>query len=231
MRSYWDDRAHKNAAWYVDTSLDFDLPDMERFFRTGQLIVADALDNAPAELRAHRLAVEIGAGLGRVCLALADRFERVVGIDIAPEMVLRAKELVRDPRVTFELGDGASLSAVKDASADLVLSFTVFQHIPDLAVIDSYVREAGRVLQPGGLLVVQWNNEPGPVRWRVRRAALGLLQRSGVRPERHGRHAPEFLGARIPMKRMRRALDSSALELVGTRNEGTLYTWAWAVKR
>jgi hypothetical protein len=29
MRAYWDDAARRNAAWCVDTSLDFHHPDME----------------------------------------------------------------------------------------------------------------------------------------------------------------------------------------------------------
>src|ERR1051325_4529948 len=86
MRTDWDDRARCNAAWYVDTSLRFDHPDMVKFFETGEAIVGDALDRAPMDPPAGGTAVEIGAGLGRVCLALSHRFDEVMGVDISQEM-------------------------------------------------------------------------------------------------------------------------------------------------
>jgi len=229
MRDYWDERARTNAAWYVDTSIDFAEPDMDLFFATGERIVGEALDGAPASPPAYGLAVEIGAGLGRVCRALATRFERVVGVDVSAEMVARARELVPDDRIAFELNDGATLP-VADASADLVVSFTVFQHIPKVAVIRSYVGEAARVLHPGGLFAFQWNNLPGPTRWRVRRAALSALQRTGLRRETHGRNAAEFLGSRVTLSAITAALRDSGLELRGTRGTGTMFAWAWATR-
>ena len=228
MRDYWDARARDNAAWYVDTSLSYDDPDMERFFAAGEVIVTEALDGAPVQPTGRALAVEIGSGLGRICRALSSRYDEVVGIDISPTMIERAGELVADAGVSFRLGDGRSLTGVADSSADLVLSFTVFQHIPAVSVIDGYLREAGRVLRPGGLLVFQWNNERGARRWQARRWWLGLLQRTRIRPERYLRNAPEFLGSRVPIARIERALASAGLELVGTKGAGTLFAWAWA---
>lgn len=228
MREYWDEGARRNAVWYVDTSLDYDNPDLERFLETGRAIVADALDDAPVAPPGHGLAVEIGCGLGRICRALAERFDRVVGVDISPAMLDQARELVTDPKVEFRLGDGVSLDVLETASADLVLSFTVFQHIPSVSVILDYLTEAGRVLKPGGIIVFQWNNEPGAVRWRVRRAVLSILQRTGLRPETYGRHAPEFLGSRVSVKRLEPALRKGGLQLKGVQGAGTLYAWAWA---
>jgi SAM-dependent methyltransferase len=230
LRAYWDDAARRNAAWYVDTSLGFDEPDMERFFATGEEIVRIAHLDAPVVPAGRERAVEIGAGLGRVCRALAPHFERVDGIDISAEMVDRARELVTDPRVRFHLGEGASLAGIEDASVDLVVSFTVFQHLPDPSVMAAYVVEAGRVLRPGGVLSFQWNNEAGPWRWRLRRAWLSALQRSGLRPEARRRHAPQFLGSRVPLPRVEAMLADAGLELRATEAEGTLYAWAWATK-
>ncbi len=229
MRTYWDERARINAAWYVDTSLDYEAPDMERFFETGRRVVAEALDGAPASPPGRALAVEIGSGLGRVCLALADRFDRVVGIDISSEMLRRAREVVADDRVTFETTEGSTIP-LADASADLVLSFTVFQHIPDLAVIQGYVAEAGRVLRPGGLFVFQWNNIPGSTRWGFRRGFLAVVGRLGIKTERYGRNDPAFLGSRVPLATMQAALDRSGMRLRGTKGLDTLFAWAWAVK-
>jgi SAM-dependent methyltransferase len=230
MRDFWDDAARRNAAYYVDTQLDFDNPDMAQFFEQGRKIVDIGLLKSPVALPGRALAVEIGAGLGRNCLAMLDHFDHVTGVDISPEMVRRARELVPDPRASFELGDGASLAAVGDGSADFVLSFTVFQHIPDVKVIESYIAEAGRVLRPGGVFSFQWNNESGALAWRARRAVLSTLQRTGIRREDHQRNAPQFLGSKVPLPRIEKALGQSGLTIAGTDNLGSLFAWCWAQK-
>src|SRR3954465_15768526 len=87
MREYWEERAKLNPAFYVDTSLDYDNPDMEQFLETGRRVVRIALDDPPAVAPAQlRSAVEIGCGMGRICLALRERFDAVVGYDISAEM-------------------------------------------------------------------------------------------------------------------------------------------------
>jgi SAM-dependent methyltransferase len=231
MRGYWDERARQNAAWYVDTSLSFDHPDMEKFFANGKVIVEEALDKPPAIAPAqHEHALEIGCGLGRICLALADRFDRVTGVDISSEMIDRAREAVTDERVTFMVGEGDNLAGVPGASVDLVLSFTVFQHIPKISVIESYIRDVGRVLRPGGVFVFQWSNEGGSRAWSIRRALLATLQRTGVRKERHERNAAEFLGSRVPLRTIEAAARDGGMRIEATKGTGTLFAFAWAVK-
>jgi SAM-dependent methyltransferase len=230
MRAFWDERARENAAWFVDTSLSYDHPDMERFFATGKRIADLLFADAPIKPAGRELAVDIGSGLGRICLALSEHFREVVGIDISSEMVDRARQLVTEPRVRFEVGNGASLRPVEDGTADLVVSFTVFQHIPRVEVIEAYLAEAGRVLRPGGVLAFQWNNQPGARWWAARRRLLSTLQRTGLRPERYGRNAAEFLGSRVPLSRIERALGRAGLRLHEVRDPGTLFTWAWAEK-
>jgi SAM-dependent methyltransferase len=230
MRAYWDEGAKRNAAWYVDTSIAFDNPDMAEFFENANHILDELLGKSPVQPAGHGMAIEIGSGLGRLCLALADRFDRVVGVDVSPEMVQRAQELVDDPRVSFRVSDGLGLRTFDDETVDLVLSFTVFQHIPTASIVLDYLAEAGRVLRPGGLLAFQWNNTPGSRRWAARRMALTALQKTGLHRERYNRHAPEFLGTRIPLAPVQRRLEQNGLELVGTQGLDTLYAMAWAVK-
>ncbi len=231
MRAYWDDRARENAMWFVDTSLQYDDPDEDRFWAAGETIAARVVDASPVAIGGRGQAVEIGCGLGRICAALATRFDRVVGVDISPSMVDQARAAVTTDGMTFVVGDGASLTGVDDTSTDLVVSYTVFQHIPDPAVIAAYLAEARRVLRPDGVVAFQWNNEPGDLRWRVRRSVLAFLQRTGIRPERRGRNAAEFLGSRVSRRRMARMLDDAGLALAATDGDGTLFAWAWAVPK
>jgi SAM-dependent methyltransferase len=229
MREYWEERARLNAAFYVDTSMDFDAPDMERFLATGQRIVEIALDEAPVKPERHEVALEIGCGLGRICLALSSRFERVIGYDISAEMLAQARELVPDERVDLRLTDGTSLPDTPDGSVDLVVSFTVFQHIPSVPVIEGYIHEAGRVLRPGGVFAFQWNNQRGERLWPLQRAVRSARQRLG-RGDVHGRDATAFLGSRVSLPTIDRALTHAGLERCGLDNEGRLFAWAWARK-
>jgi SAM-dependent methyltransferase len=227
MKRYWDERAKLNAPWYVDTSLDYHQPDLDRFFETGRKIVGEAIDGCSGDLGSS-VAVEIGCGLGRVTRALAGRFETVIGVDVSVEMLRRARDIASHPNVTFLLGDGSSLGQIRNGVADFVLSFTVFQHIPSAPVIERYIAEAGRILRSGGTFVFQWNNTPGSLRWMIRRVLLSTGERLGVSREAYGRNASEFLGSRVSMSRIRHALDRAGLKIERVRGEGTLYAWVWA---
>lgn len=228
MQRYWDERARENAVYYVDTTCDYGAPDMDRFFETGRAIVREAFLEAPVQPSGRQLAVEIGPGLGRVCSALAPHFEAVIGVDVSDEMVRRARELVTDSNVTFEVGDGATLHSIDDACADLVVTFTVLQHVPKREVIVSYLREAARVLRPGGVLSAQWNGDARPNRYRMRGWWWRLQRRAGVL--RDNRAAPQFLGTPVPVSFVRGVLEDAGLVVEGTKGDGTLFSWIWARK-
>jgi len=230
MRSFWDEAAQRNAMFYVDTSLGYDDPDPEAFLAGGRRIADIALDETKATPPGHGLAVEIGSGLGRICAALSETFEKVVGFDISAEMVRQAEELVNRPNVEFRHGNGVSLTGVDDATADFVLTFTVFQHAPRRSIIRANIHEAARVLRDGGVFAVQWNATPGPIRWRAHRIKMGLLGRLG-RADAKGRDVPQFLGSRVPLGAMDRMLADAGFIRVGLAEPDSLFTWAWAVRR
>jgi len=231
MRSYWNERASQNAPWYVDTSLQYEQPDMDQFFETGRRIVSYAFDDVPVAPATYGTALEIGSGLGRVCLALSERFDNILGVDIAPEMTARARQLVPDSRIAFVVGDGSSLGVVRSASVDAVFSFTVFQHIPSIPVIERYIEEAGRVLKPGGMFVFQWNNIPGSWRWAARRKILSAVRHLPLMRDPTERDAPAFLGSRVSLRRIEGAVERGNMDIRHTKGLGTLYGFAWAVRR
>jgi SAM-dependent methyltransferase len=230
MKRFWDDRARENAAWYVDTSLDYDDPDMDRFFETGRIVVREALLEAPVAPERHEVAVEIGPGIGRISAALAEHFDRVIGIDVSEEMVAKARALVDNERVELRVGDGVSLQPVADDSVDFVTTFTVLQHMPSQELVLGYLADAARILRPGGVLAAQWNNLPHPRAWRWQ--ARWWRLRSKLRPGGKGeqRNAPEFIGTRVPWPDVQRTLEGAGLEIVGRKGEDTLFSWVWARK-
>jgi SAM-dependent methyltransferase len=143
--------------------------DPEDFLEGGRPTVARAVEWAGPELP-HETALEIGCGLGRMLVHLAERFDRVYGVDIAPEMIEGARELV-PANVELAVNSGDDLAPLEDERFDFVLSIQVFQHIPDREVIARYLGEVARVLRRNGRAVLQFDTRPANA---VRRIVLAL---------------------------------------------------------
>jgi SAM-dependent methyltransferase len=75
----------------------------------------------------------------------------VVGVDPAPGLIARARELAADlTNVTFAVGDGRTVP-FDDGSFDVVVFHTVLCHVPEP---ERALSEAHRLLRPGGWLAV-----------------------------------------------------------------------------
>jgi SAM-dependent methyltransferase len=86
----------------------------------------------------------------------ADNFAEIHALDISPLMIEQAQQrLAGRANVHFHVTTGDSLAPLADATFDLVFSYIVFQHVPSKGAIYSYVREAARVLAPGGAFKFQ----------------------------------------------------------------------------
>jgi SAM-dependent methyltransferase len=96
--------------------------------------------------------VEIGSGAGRITRALAGHFERVIGLDVSPDMHDLARAAIPG-NVELVLVDSTDIPR-EDASVDAVFSTHVLQHLDDLDAVSAYLREASRVLRPGGTVMV-----------------------------------------------------------------------------
>jgi SAM-dependent methyltransferase len=97
-----------------------------------------------------RSVIDLGCGEGRFCRMLAARGARTLGVDLQPAFIEHARRLA-GPSETYELGDLQSLTGVPDASFDLAVSYISLVDVADEAAA---VREASRVLVPGGRFVV-----------------------------------------------------------------------------
>ena len=139
-------------------------------------------------------ALEIGCGIGRGTVNLARHFARVDGIDVSPAMVRAAQERGLPDNVELHVGTGSDLGAFEDDSFDLVFSHLVFQHIADEQAIASYIREAGRVLAPGGVATLQFDTRPSSLAASaVRRLPDPVLPRSRRRAIRRNRRSPDTI--------------------------------------
>ncbi|MBV9278955.1 MAG: class I SAM-dependent methyltransferase [Chloroflexi bacterium] len=93
-------------------------------------------------------ALDAACGTGRYARWLAERGHEVVGIDASEEMLALARDKV--PGARFLRGELDALD-LRDASMDLVVCALALTHLPAL---DRAIAELGRVLAPGGRLIL-----------------------------------------------------------------------------
>lgn len=111
-----------------------------------------AIDNAVGS-QSIGLMVDLGTGTGHVLELLAGRYERALGIDVNKAMLNYARARLdqqRDGHAQVRHGDLYNLS-LDDACADLVVMHQVLHYLSDPAAA---IREASRILRPGGRLLV-----------------------------------------------------------------------------
>ena len=109
------------------------------------------------ELGARGSLLDIGTGPGHLPLMVCDHIAdaRIIGIDLAREMLAianrRRERSAHAHRIEYRLADAKALAFEND-SFDAVYSNTILHHIPDPL---PFLREARRVLRPGGVLLIR----------------------------------------------------------------------------
>lgn len=197
MRRDWDARAAEDARFFIATGA---ASSDEAFRESGKHDLEGAI-LCGVELDRDAEVLEIGCGIGRLLVPLSERVAVAHGVDISPAMIEQARSFssVRS-NVHLSATDG-TLSGFPDASLDFVYSYIVFQHVPDRASIETYVREAARVLRPGGLLRFQVDG-----RWCAERKGSTTYDGVKFRPEE-----------------VRALVDGAGLHLVDSWGEETHY--------
>jgi ubiquinone/menaquinone biosynthesis C-methylase UbiE len=108
----------------------------------------DALGSAHGELL-----IDLGTGTGRTLELFADHYDRGVGIDVNPSMLAYARAKLSQNGLSHAQvrhGDIYNLSFT-DAVADTIVMHQVLHFLSDPA---RAIREAARVLAPGGRLLI-----------------------------------------------------------------------------
>ena len=124
--------------------------------------------------------LEVGCGTGIIAMAVAPEVKEITGVDISPKMIAQAQKKIRKSsldNITFQVEDGYHLSFA-DSTFDVVLLTNLLHIVADPAAI---LKEAHRLLNPGGLLVTVTDclAERVPLKIRLNLMELRLLKLLG----------------------------------------------------
>jgi ArsR family transcriptional regulator len=114
-------------------------------------VEARLLQMVPDTIRQH---VDLGTGTGRILEVLGNRSQKGIGIDLSREMLAVARaHFERSPdlkRLSVRHGDVYNVP-LPGQSADLVTLHLVLHYLSDPGAA---IREAARLLEPGGRLII-----------------------------------------------------------------------------
>jgi ubiquinone/menaquinone biosynthesis C-methylase UbiE len=173
----WDEFGRTDPLWAILASPDTrgGKWDVDAFFETGRAVVSKVMkDVGSLEVDLpRRSALDFGCGVGRLTRALADHFDEVVGVDIAPSMVELARKYAgADGRCSYVVNSSDDLRIFADGRFDLVYSNLVLQHMPR-ATMRRYFGEFLRIAARDGLVVFELSTSPSVPRqvWSLARRA------------------------------------------------------------
>lgn len=101
------------------------------------------------------LDIACGVGYGSRILAERTNCQQIIGMDISTEAITYGRKFYAHQKIEFREGDCLA-TGLPAASVDAVVSFETIEHIPDAP---GFLREARRILRPGGRLIGSTPNQ------------------------------------------------------------------------
>jgi ubiquinone/menaquinone biosynthesis C-methylase UbiE len=215
-----DEFSRRDIAFHRETAVAYDEEVTREFAVYHERILEPFLDRVAHE-RPGGKALDLGCGTGVVTVLLARRGLEVAGVDHSPEMLELAgrKLAAAGLEATLETGDVRALRFA-DGAFDCVTIQGLLHHLEEL---EPCLREATRVLRPGGFLYV---SEPMRDATPLKRLLLGVWSRVPRRRRAGASHEAETVEEPLAVADLRRALDG-----LGVRYELRFLTHAPPLRR
>tara|TARA_Y100001934_G_scaffold277429_1_gene376248 strand:+ start:107 stop:814 length:708 start_codon:yes stop_codon:yes gene_type:complete len=119
--------------------------------------------------------VDVGCGSGRLTRQLAQVHQgKYLGTDVVPELLEHARSLSANHDWGFRQVDDLTIPEADD-SADFVCFFSVFTHLLHEQSF-LYLREAARVLKPGGRIIFSFLEFAIPSHWAIFEGNLNVYE-------------------------------------------------------
>ena len=100
--------------------------------------------------------VDIGAGFGRLVECYKDKFQNVIVLDYASNLLDQAKKDHGENSHIKYIQASCYEMPIDDKSIDIAISFRLMHHIED---VSGFMQEAFRTIKPGGLFVLEYANK------------------------------------------------------------------------
>lgn len=100
--------------------------------------------------------LDLGCGTGRTTAPLAEREYSVVGVDLMPSLIEKARET--HPQLSFQVGDATELEFPDETFGAVLFAGRGIDDIPTKAGRLRALLEVWRVLRPGGVLAFDVKN-------------------------------------------------------------------------
>lgn len=210
-RDHWEKIAPEWAGWARRPNFDSYWEYASRFF---ELVPP-----------AGGTTLEVGCGEGRVSRDLAARGHRVVAVDSSPTLIRLAHNA--DGSIAYARCDAAALPFI-DEAFDVVVAYNSLMDFDDM---EGSVREAGRVLKPGGVLCAsithplqdagKFESHDAEARFIITDSYLGEPRPFEEEVERDG-HRMHFKGWAYPVEAYSRAMEKAGLVIEAIREPAAL---------
>lgn len=204
-RALWNAHARKNANYYthpvgVERQVTDEEVRMAGKRDYARLVLEDPIMREYVDDVNKKVALEIGAGIGRMTEYFADHFSEVHGVDISDVFLACARERLKQKKnVVLHLTDGAALP-FSDESVDVIFSYQTLGYVPHREALEAYLGEMFRTLKAGGMGKIEFRTGRQPRRWEwmhgvalTPREARAMAERAGFIVLRHEVEEPKHL--------------------------------------
>lgn len=147
---------NKVARWYDEAvegedsyQKDLILPNVLRILEIGS-----GSTSSPAKLKPREMVLDLACGQGFFSRALAQAGARVVGVDIAENLIKLAKKK-GGQNISYYITPADKLDFLEDKSIDKIIIILALQNIENVQAV---FKECGRVMKDNGALLIVLNH-------------------------------------------------------------------------